>query len=89
MTDEEQQEDQQPEPAAQEDSQNLIDKANAAVKGLNQENERLEKNLARLEKLRVKDALGGKSEATSNQHEETAEEYTDRILKGDYGPRKK
>lgn len=65
------------------DSNTMIDNANDAAARLERANAKKEKLLDREEAQRVKETLGGKAEATSQNKEETPEEYKDRVMKNE------
>ena len=65
---------------------NSIDRANAAIDRMKEENDRTEALLERQESLRASDILGGKSDAGQAPvppKEETAEEYAAKVMGGD------
>jgi hypothetical protein len=63
-------------------SNDPIDRAVAAREGLDKENARLEANIKRLEDLKARDILGGKSETGEPVKKETDAEYAAKILSG-------
>ena len=73
-----------------EQSKELIKKAEDAATALERENERMEKNLDRQEKnidrqdkLNVEKALSGKAETGIEKKEETPKEYAERVMTGE------
>ena len=62
---------------------NMVDNANDAAARLERANAKKEKLLDREEALRVKDALGGKAEATSQTKEESDEDYAKKVMAND------
>ena len=63
----------------------LVESAYEAASKLREENERMEKNISRLEELKAFETLGGKSEGAPQEEkpkEETPEEYAKRVMSG-------
>lgn len=63
----------------------LVSEAHEAAEKLARENERLENNIAKLQELKAWETLAGKSDGatpTQEPKEETAKEYSERIMKG-------
>ncbi len=74
-----------PAPATEEPI-NSIDKANAAIDRMKEENDRTEALLERQEDLRASEILGGKSDAgqaPAPPKEETPKEYAAKVMAGD------
>lgn len=74
-----------------EENKNLVKEAEETVKRLEEANKKKEELLDREEKLKVKDVLGGSSDAGSvpeKPKELTAEEYAEKIDKGEANPLK-
>lgn len=62
-------------------SDDPIERADTAVKRLEEENARLEANLKELKEIKARDIIGGKSETgTPDPKEETPAEYAKRIM---------
>ena len=64
---------------------NKFDRADATVKGLAEENTRMEKNIKRLEELRGEQILSGVTEAgqTPKPKEESNADYANKVLAND------
>lgn len=61
----------------------MVEAAQLAAENLIKENERLEKNLSRLEALQAERALGGRADAGEEPaKEESNEDYAKRVLSG-------
>lgn len=61
-------------------------KLSEKIEELKKENDRMEKNIAKLEELRAFEILGGKSEGApqeAQKKEETPQEYADRVMRGE------
>ena len=66
-------------------SVSMVESAHIAASKLKEQNERMEKNIARLEELKAFETLGGKSEGAPQEKkpaEETPKEYSKRIMSG-------
>jgi hypothetical protein len=86
---EEPKEDTKPEEPKEEPKENtpttdLIDKAKEQADRIEEANKKMEENIKKLETLKVRDLLGGQTEAGTVPKEETPEEYKNRIMKGEY-----
>jgi len=71
--------------AAAPTSSSLVDDANDAAARLERANAKKEKLLDREEALRVKEALGGKAEATSQTKEDSDEDYAKKVMANEVG----
>lgn len=63
-----------------------VKRANDAVNALKAENERMEKNIKRIEELKAFETLGGKTDGRAQEEpkkELTNEEYADKALRGE------
>ena len=80
----ENQEEQKEEVQEEQPKLEMVDKALEAAKRLEEANRVMSENLAKQEKIQAFQALGGKSEVTSEQpKEETAQEYAQKALRNE------
>ena len=70
----------------EQNNESPVDLAHKAAQALKEQNERMEKNLERAEKLAATELLGGKSQAGQappEPKEETDAEYTKKVMSGE------
>lgn len=68
------------------EKEDLVTRAIEARKGLEEQNKRMEENIARLEKIKSEEILGGQTEAGHKEEEPkdlTPSEYVKKVMKGE------
>ena len=80
MADEEKKEEKKEEEPIQKDPNDLVSRANEVAERLEKANAQQAKLLAKQEALAVEKTLGGETTAGESEVEETAEEYTKKVM---------
>ena len=79
-------------PEVENKSPSMIESAHDAAEKLREQNERMEKNISKLEELKAIETLGGQTNAgeqPESPKEETPEEYKNRIIRGELNEKEK